>query len=223
MLRGRTPAAVSSGTAASIIGGGPHMYTSWASSGRHRPIASVTIPVSPRQSCAQDCDSTGTNCTTLTDWHYPEKCPETSVVLDPAFVGDYLRVAADFCEPGSDLDRFVGIVAARERVHPRPVAEGHRGDLMRIDGDADEDVHAGQRIGRALRACLPAQLFRDRHLALVHEHRDADQRTDVASENEPAAVEKDVGVLVLSIRALSGSQSARSSGSQSMSGAPSSS
>ena len=38
-------------------------------------------------------DSTGTDCTTLTDWNYPEKCSETSVVLDPAFVGDYLRVA----------------------------------------------------------------------------------------------------------------------------------
>jgi hypothetical protein len=35
----------------------------------------------------------GTNCTTLTDSHYVGSCPEGSVVLDPAFIGDYLRVA----------------------------------------------------------------------------------------------------------------------------------
>jgi hypothetical protein len=35
----------------------------------------------------------GTKCTTLTDSHYPGSCPETSAVLDPAFIGDYLRVA----------------------------------------------------------------------------------------------------------------------------------
>ena len=35
----------------------------------------------------------GTGCTTLTDSHYPGSCPETSAVLDPAFIGDYLRVA----------------------------------------------------------------------------------------------------------------------------------
>ncbi len=35
----------------------------------------------------------GTECTTLTDSHYPGSCPETSAVLDPAFIGDYLRVA----------------------------------------------------------------------------------------------------------------------------------
>lgn len=35
----------------------------------------------------------GGECTTLTDSHYPGSCPETSAVLDPAFIGDYLRVA----------------------------------------------------------------------------------------------------------------------------------
>lgn len=35
----------------------------------------------------------GTECTTLTDSHYPGSCPETSAVLDPAFIGSYLRVA----------------------------------------------------------------------------------------------------------------------------------
>jgi hypothetical protein len=34
----------------------------------------------------------GTNCTTLTDEHYPG-CRGSSAVLDPAFIGDYLRVA----------------------------------------------------------------------------------------------------------------------------------
>lgn len=35
----------------------------------------------------------GTKCTTLTDSHYPGSCAESSAVLDPAFIGDYLRVA----------------------------------------------------------------------------------------------------------------------------------
>lgn len=35
----------------------------------------------------------GTNCITLTDDHYRSSCPESSAVLDPAFVGEYLRVA----------------------------------------------------------------------------------------------------------------------------------
>jgi hypothetical protein len=35
----------------------------------------------------------GTTCTTLTDSHYVGSCPETSAVIDPAFIGDYLRVA----------------------------------------------------------------------------------------------------------------------------------
>lgn len=35
----------------------------------------------------------GTKCTTLTDSHYPGSCSESSSVLDPAFIGDYLRVA----------------------------------------------------------------------------------------------------------------------------------
>ncbi len=35
----------------------------------------------------------GTNCTTLTDDHYRGSCPESSAVLDLAFIGDYLRVA----------------------------------------------------------------------------------------------------------------------------------
>jgi hypothetical protein len=35
----------------------------------------------------------GSNCTTLTDDHYRGSCPESSAVLDPAFIGDYLRVA----------------------------------------------------------------------------------------------------------------------------------
>jgi hypothetical protein len=35
----------------------------------------------------------GRQCTTLTDTHYPDACPRGAAVLDPAFTGQYLRVA----------------------------------------------------------------------------------------------------------------------------------
>lgn len=37
--------------------------------------------------------ASGENCVTLTHSHFPGRCAEESAVLDPAFVGDYLRVA----------------------------------------------------------------------------------------------------------------------------------
>lgn len=42
----------------------------------------------------------GKKCTTLTDPHYPEQCPRTAVVLDPALTGRYLRVADRRIGPG---------------------------------------------------------------------------------------------------------------------------
>jgi len=35
----------------------------------------------------------GVECTTLTDRHYVDSCPNGAAVIDPAFTGDYLRVA----------------------------------------------------------------------------------------------------------------------------------
>jgi hypothetical protein len=36
---------------------------------------------------------TGEDCTTLTHSHFPDRCPNEAAVLDPAFTGQYLRVA----------------------------------------------------------------------------------------------------------------------------------
>lgn len=41
----------------------------------------------------------GTACTTLTDMHYPSRCANGAAVLDPAFTGDYLRVADQLVGP----------------------------------------------------------------------------------------------------------------------------
>lgn len=44
-------------------------------------------------------DAQGTACTTLTDIHYPGGCANGTAVLDPAFTGEYLRVADQLVGP----------------------------------------------------------------------------------------------------------------------------
>jgi hypothetical protein len=45
-------------------------------------------------------EPSGRECTTLTHPNYPRQCPDTAVVLDPAFTGWYLRVADRRLGPG---------------------------------------------------------------------------------------------------------------------------
>jgi hypothetical protein len=45
----------------------------------------------------------GRNCTTLTDMHFVESCPNWAAVLDPFFTGNYLRVASKRVAPGTGV------------------------------------------------------------------------------------------------------------------------
>jgi hypothetical protein len=48
----------------------------------------------------------GLRCTTLTDLHYPDSCPDGAAVLDPQFTGSYLRVADRRIGAGTAFNDF---------------------------------------------------------------------------------------------------------------------